>query len=70
MFFAAEAAEASKFTAFDFMVLLFTVLIFIGFVRLLAARPKKNLFAIGFTAVALAVFLFVDYVMIFRVWLS
>ena len=72
--FLAEAAAAtatiSKFDPFDIVMLLFTILIFIGWVRLLMARPKKNVFAIGFTTVALAVFLFANYVMVFKVWFS
>lgn len=72
MFLAEEAAQAAatKFEPFDIMMLLFTLVIFIGLVRLLTARPKKNIFAIGFTAVAFLVFAFANYVMIFKVWLS
>jgi hypothetical protein len=73
MFLAEAAAAASgvkKFDPFDIVMLLFTILIFIGWVRLLMARPKKNLFAIGFTTVALGVFLFANYVMIFEIWLG
>jgi len=70
MFLAEEAAKASSFEPFDIIMLVFTVLIFIGFVRLLMQRPRKNIFAIGFTAVSLAVFLYVDYIMIFEVWLA
>ncbi|MFD0714991.1 hypothetical protein [Paenibacillus sp. GCM10027626] len=70
MFLAEEAVQAgSKFDPFDIMMLLFTVVIFIGLVRLLKAR-QKNLFAIGFTTVSLAVFLFANYVMVFKVWLG
>ncbi|WP_274654123.1 hypothetical protein [Paenibacillus humicola] len=67
---APAAAPISKFDPFDIVMLLFTILIFIGWVRLLMARPKKNKFAIGFATLALAVFLFANYVMIFKVWLS
>ncbi|MNZ49876.1 hypothetical protein D3C78_676550 [compost metagenome] len=68
---AAEAAEkASKIDTFDWFMLAFTVLIAIGFVRLLTARPKKNLFAIGFTAVSLGLFLLIDFIMITQVWLA
>lgn len=72
MFLAAEeaAAATSSFDPFDIMMLLITVVIFIGFVRLLMARPRKNLFAIGFTGVSLALFLVIDYIMIFEVWLA
>lgn len=74
MWIAAEAANVasstSKFNVFDIFMLLFTVLIAWGLVRLLGAKPKRNIFAIGFTAVSLAVFLFIDYVMVFKVWMS
>lgn len=71
MFLAEEtAASASVIDPFDWFMLAFTVIIAIGFVRLLMARPRKNVFAIGFTAVALGLFLFIDYVMIFKVWLA
>lgn len=71
MFLAEEAAKsASTIDPFDWFMLAFTVIIAIGFVRLLLARPKKNPFAIGFTVVALGLFLFIDYVMIFKVWLA
>ncbi|GIP35640.1 hypothetical protein [Paenibacillus sp. J2TS4] len=66
--FLAEGAEAaaqstSTFSFFDIFVLIITVIIAIGFVRLVTA-PRKNLFAIGFGFVSLAVFLFMDFVMI------
>ncbi|GIP42118.1 hypothetical protein J45TS6_05770 [Paenibacillus sp. J45TS6] len=65
----AEAASATtKFNGFDIFVILFTIIIFIGLVRLVKA-PKKNLFAIGFTIVSLLVFLITDYAMI-KNWLS
>jgi len=70
MFLAAEEVAKSAFEPFDIMMLLFTIVIFIGWVRLLMARPKKNIFAIGFTTVSLGVFLFANYVMIFKVWLG
>lgn len=61
----AEAAgNTSNFNGFDIFMLLFTVIIFIGVVRLMVARPKKNLFAIGFGIVSLLVFLASDAVMI------
>lgn len=68
----AEAAVSTltKFDPMDILMLLFTIVIFIGWVRLLTARPKKNVFAIGFATVSLAVFLFANYVMIFKVWLA
>lgn len=71
MFLAEEAAQAtSNINTFDWFMLAFTILILIGFVRLLSARPKKNVFAIGFTFVSLALFLYIDYVMIFKVWMA
>ncbi|TDF93461.1 hypothetical protein [Paenibacillus piri] len=69
MFLAEEAAQAaSKFTGFDPFVILFTIIIAVGVVRLLAA-PKKNPFAIGFSAVSLLVFLIMDAVMVLN-WMD
>ncbi|EXX88322.1 hypothetical protein BG53_00730 [Paenibacillus darwinianus] len=62
--------DASNFAPFDIFMLLFTAIIFIGFVRLVLARPRKNYFAIGFAAVSLLVFLVIDYIMIFEVWMG
>ncbi|GGF91121.1 hypothetical protein [Paenibacillus abyssi] len=71
MFLAEESTAAVvRFHGFDIFMLLFTLIIFIAFVRLLMARPRKNLFAIGFTAVSLILFLVVDYIMIFKVWMG
>ncbi len=45
MFFLAEeqaAAAASTFEPFDIIMLLFTVIIFIGLIRLVMARPRKK----------------------------
>jgi len=61
--FLAEEATASTFSMFDPFILIFTVLIAIGVVRLLMA-PKKNKFALGFGGVSLVVFLFLDVIMI------
>jgi hypothetical protein len=70
MFLAEQATVAvAKHDVFDIFMIAFTVLILIGFIRLVKARDK-NKFAIGFTTVSLLVFLFADYVMIFKVWLS
>jgi arginine exporter protein ArgO len=56
MLYAAEAAaKTSSFTAFDPFVIIYTIVIAIGFLRLLSAK-KKNKFAIGFSLVSLAVF--------------
>lgn len=51
------------FSFFDVFVILFTIVIAIGIVRLLSAN-KKNFFAIGFGLVSLAVFLVMDVVMV------
>ncbi|ASA24439.1 DUF2759 family protein [Paenibacillus donghaensis] len=66
----AEAAvqEASKFHTFDVFMVLFTILILVGVIRLLKA-PQKNKFAIGFGIVSLIVFLVSDYAMIMN-WIS
>lgn len=66
MFLAAEAAQAataSTFNGFDVFVILFTLVIAIGVIRLLMV-PKKNIFAIGFGGVSLLVFLVMDAVMV------
>ncbi|MFC4776058.1 hypothetical protein ACFO9Q_04595 [Paenibacillus sp. GCM10023252] len=72
MFLAEEAAAttASTINTFDWFMLAFTVIIAIGFVRLVSERPKKNIFAIGFTGVSLALFLLIDWIMITKVWLA
>ncbi|MFD1178819.1 hypothetical protein ACFQ3W_21310 [Paenibacillus puldeungensis] len=64
MLLAAAGETATKFNSFDIFMILFTVIIFIGVVRLLVERPKKNLFAIGFGIISLLVFLASDAVMI------
>lgn len=67
MFLAEEAAKTvSTFDVFDLFILAFTIVIAIGVIRSLSAK-ERNKFAIGFGVVALAVFLFMDYVMI-RNW--
>lgn len=70
MFLAEEAVKTAglNIDPFDWFMLAFTVIIAIGFVRLVTARPRKNLFAIAFTTAALGLFLFIDYIMIFEVW--
>jgi len=69
MLFAQEAEQTvTKFQTFDIFVILFTIVIAIGLMRLLAA-PVKNKFAIGFTIVSLLVFLVLDVLMV-RHWLS
>jgi hypothetical protein len=62
--FLAEVVSTSTFTAFDVFMIIFTVLVAVGLVRLLLQRPRKNLFAIGFSVMALLVFLLADYKMV------
>jgi len=73
MFLAAEATEvvakASPIDPFDWFMLAFTIVIAIGFVRLIREK-QKNKFAIGFAFVSLAVFLVIDVIMISQVWLA
>lgn len=64
----AAAQEPSKFHTFDAFMIVFTILILIGVVRLLRA-PQKNKFAIGFGVVSLLVFVVSDYAMIMN-WFS
>ncbi|WP_276353667.1 hypothetical protein [Cohnella caldifontis] len=65
MFLAEQAEEsASTFQTFDVFMVLFTILIAIGLVRLLLVRPRKNMFAIGFAVVALVIFLIADFKMV------
>ncbi|UJF33167.1 DUF2759 family protein [Paenibacillus hexagrammi] len=64
MFLAEEAAAAtSTYSTFDIYVLIFTLVIAIGFIRQLI-QPKRNYFAVGFAGVALLVFGIMDVVMI------
>jgi hypothetical protein len=65
MFLANKAAEAtSAFENFDIFMVIFTILIAAGLVRLLLQRPRKNVFAIGFGTVSLLVFLIADVKMV------
>lgn len=65
MFLAEQTTEAaSSFQMFDIFMVLFTILIAIGLVRLLLQRPRKNKFAIGFAVVALIIFLVADFKMV------
>ncbi|MDP5275927.1 hypothetical protein [Chengkuizengella axinellae] len=69
MFLAEEVVEnAGQFAYFDLIMILFSVIVAIGFVRLVLARDK-NIFAIGFTSVCLVIFLFTDYLIV-RAWLG
>ena len=62
----AGAGEMSKFNGFDIFVILFTILILIGTVRLIR-EPQRNWFAIVFSIVSLLVFLMTDIAMI-KIW--
>ncbi|MGN7457112.1 hypothetical protein ACTHPH_20060 [Paenibacillus pasadenensis] len=70
MFLAAEELEAtsSTFNTFDIFMVIFTILIALGLVRLVAQK-KKNIFAIGWTAACLLVFLIVDFFMV-KIWMG
>lgn len=57
----AEAAKASNFQGFDIFMILFTIVIIFALVR---AISHKNKFAVAFSAVSLAVFLFADAIMV------
>ncbi|QMV41618.1 hypothetical protein FPL14_10815 [Cohnella cholangitidis] len=63
MFLATEAVK-STYSHFDIFMIVFTVLIAIGLVRLLMQRPRKNVLAIGFSVVALLIFLAADWKMV------
>ncbi|MFC5528893.1 hypothetical protein [Cohnella yongneupensis] len=62
--FLAETEPTTTYTPFDVFMVIFTVLIAAGLIRLLMQRPRKNIFAIGFGTVSLLVFLLADYKMI------
>jgi hypothetical protein len=65
MFLAQTTTQAaSTFEYFDIFMVIFTILIAAGLLRLMLQRPRKNVFAIGFGTVALLVFLLADYKMI------
>ncbi|QJD85150.1 hypothetical protein [Cohnella herbarum] len=66
MFLAENVTEVveSTYSHFDIFMIVFTILIAIGLVRLLMQRPRKNMLAIGFSTVALLIFLAADYKMV------
>ncbi|GAB6927506.1 hypothetical protein JCM10914A_14890 [Paenibacillus sp. JCM 10914] len=68
MIIAAAADASATFKHFDIFMILFTILIFVGVVRLLMAR-QKNKFAIAFGLVSLFVFLYSDYAMVMN-WIN
>lgn len=69
MLLAAAGETTTTFNGFDIFMILFTLTILFGVIRLLRERPKKNLFAIGFGIVSLLVFLASDAIMI-KAWFS
>ncbi|NMO96686.1 hypothetical protein [Paenibacillus lemnae] len=68
MFIATAADSTAVFKHFDIFMILFTIVILIGVVRLLTAR-QKNKFAIAFGLVSLGVFLYSDYAMVLN-WIN
>ncbi|RCX19031.1 uncharacterized protein DUF2759 [Fontibacillus phaseoli] len=69
MLLAAAGEVTTTFNGFDIFMILFTIVILIGVVRLLKERPKRNLFAIGFGILSLLIFLASDAIMI-KAWFS
>lgn len=68
MFLAAAGEVTTTFNGFDIFMILFTIVILIGVLRLLK-ESKKNLFAIGFGILSLLIFLASDAIMI-KSWFS
>ncbi|MBU5673855.1 DUF2759 family protein [Paenibacillus brevis] len=68
MLLAAPGEVTTTFNGFDIFMILFTIVILIGVLRLLK-EPKKNLFAIGFGLFSLLIFLASDAVMVMA-WFS
>jgi len=64
MLLADDTTSSSLFTPFDVFMIVFTVLIVIGLARLLMVRSKKNWFAVGYSTLALIVFLIADVKMV------
>ncbi|GIP55884.1 MULTISPECIES: DUF2759 family protein [Paenibacillus] len=68
MLLAEAGAVTTTFNGFDIFMILFTIVILIGVLRLLK-ESKKNLFAIGFGILSLLIFLASDAIMI-KSWFS
>lgn len=68
MLLAAAGEVTSTFNGFDIFMILFTIIILIGVLRLVK-EPKKNYFAIGFGLFSLLIFLASDAAMI-GAWFS
>jgi hypothetical protein len=69
MLLAAAGEVTTTFNGFDIFMILFTVIILIGVIRLLRETPKKNYLAIGFGIISLLVFLASDAIMV-QAWFS
>ncbi|WP_410770708.1 hypothetical protein [Fontibacillus sp. BL9] len=69
MLLAAAGEVTTTFNGFDIFMILFTIVILIGVIRLMKERPKRNLFAIGFGILSLLIFLASDAIMI-KSWFS
>ncbi|PDO11159.1 MAG: hypothetical protein BLM47_03905 [Candidatus Reconcilbacillus cellulovorans] len=68
MLLAQTASQVSRFHTFDIFVVLFTIVILIGVIRQFRAKPKNRL-AIVFGLICLAVFLWLDVLMVAN-WLG
>ena len=64
-FLAEAAAEQStkSFAIFDLFMIVFTIIIAVGVIRL-AKAEKRNMFALGFATICLLTFLLVDFLMV------
>jgi hypothetical protein len=60
---AAVEGSTKSFAIFDLFMVVFTIIIAIGVIRL-AKAEKRNLFALGFTTMCLLTFLLVDFLMV------
>jgi hypothetical protein len=60
---AAVGGSTKSFAIFDLFMVVFTIIIAIGVIRL-ARAEKRNIFALGFTTVCLLTFLLVDFLMV------
>lgn len=63
MLLASAGGTTATINGFDYFMILFTIVILIGVIRLVKQR-EKNLFAIGFGVLSLLVFLASDAIMI------
>lgn len=63
LFLLEQTTNKFNFSPFDVFMILFTILIAAGLVRLIKS-PERNKFAIGFTTIALLVFVAIDGLMV------